>query len=606
MDPLADEILALYRNGVDKPTAIRNLLAAGRSVADINAAMNAIEARGKSSVPLSPVPPPAAAMPQPPPPPAFTIATSPVPPPPVTPPAHPVPQPPAPPPAPPPPTAFSTLPPPKRSPVSLALIIGVLAVLSLAGIAYAYVAKLGPFSHPPYTAANFVTGMLASAATIQTATYKAELSMSVGPRDAGALPYVAPAGPDAATVAKYARDATRGKDISGILLSLDFAAATSRTFPASLGSMRKVGAFSLTDPSGKPYAYARTAGGKNFTLSATFETPEAIKTVESTRVFSATSTTVAGQTVTFGKGSFSALNLSSTPPKPFFEQLADDVRAVPAQLSVEGSLGGTTDFTSPHPDWTFNIAGSGDFGDLSYAVDVDLLKKGSIYYFRINKMPSLFLTPFNLEKGQWVEVDPAASSTKSAASLFSLSAALPSAESSYKDWRSEVVAFLAAEAQIADRDGLIAFKSAPVADTVDGRHLYRYDVRFAKDALATFTKDARAELASGKYPMLASYASPDNSSAFSGPSFDAAYAYYDANTTFTVWVDAAGHPAIIRYTIRVVPPADATQLAGKQVNIAMTLSLSGINVPVSIEAPQGAVPLDTLLKAAQQPSTAAR
>lgn len=74
----------------------------------------------------------------------------------------------------------------------------------------------------------------------------------------------------------------------------------------------------------------------------------------------------------------------------------------------------------------------------------------------------------------------------------------------------------------------------------------------------------------------------------------------------TLWVDASGFPAIVQYTMRVVPPDTAVALKNKQINVTFKLSLSNINQPVQIDAPSGAKPIADLMKDEVQAQTKAR
>ncbi len=63
-------------------------------------------------------------------------------------------------------------------------------VVAGVGGAYAYMKKIGPFTQPPYTEKNMVTGLLNSIHKIDTSSAALSFSFSVGPREVGAVPPV--------------------------------------------------------------------------------------------------------------------------------------------------------------------------------------------------------------------------------------------------------------------------------------------------------------------------------------------------------------------------------------------------------------------------------
>lgn len=556
MPSITDTILTERRAGTDKATIIKMLLANGYSVAEINAAFNALDT-GTVPPPMpgagGALPPPAA------------------PPPPVT-------QPPAASPS----SWFARF--NRKNLLALAVLALVIGIAT--GTAYAYIEGIGPFSNAPYSENDFLTGLLRNSADIRSAAYEVAFTLSVGERDADAVPFVPPEDPNAAvTAAAYARDVERMREANAILSNLRI----TKPYPATLSALTpRYGTLDITDPNGSAYGYQVIKNGTDFGLSIAFETSAAIQAVAKSVKAPSTTTTIQGKTVTFSETS-RTVYLSSKMPKTSFEQLTDMVKSLPAEMTATVSLGGTTNFGAEQTDWTFNVAGSGDFGDLTYALDVDVLKKDATYYFRINKIPSLFLGALDLAKGEWVKIEEGATTTRSLIPL-------PSIESSYKEERAQIGKLLYDLATIAEEEGLLSFRNAPRQETVDGRTLYRYDLRLAKDAIEPFNTRARELLQSGKYSAFIPYVSPAGAADSTTPEVEQAlYDYYDKNVRLVVWVDADGRPAIVQTTMRVVPDDDAKQLAGKQVNIEAKLTLDHINEPVVIEAPADAKPLEEVL-----------
>ncbi|HQU07877.1 MAG: hypothetical protein B7X04_02290 [Parcubacteria group bacterium 21-54-25] len=476
-------------------------------------------------------------------------------------------------------------------------------VVLVAGVAYAYVEKIGPFSSPPYTENNLFSGLLTKAALIRTSTYEASSTLIMEPREADAKPFTYQP-PSKQLIAEYTNDAQRAQSVSNILMQLQYATR----YPASLLQLQRqnnshlynpVFSISINDPvTNKPYDYTLTNGGKNFALSVTFQTSDAIQAIQREYGYSATNTPITGQTVTFTKNSPTYYYLSSTPPKPFFVQMQDMASYFPPQLAVAFSLGATVDWAHS-ADWKFNLSASGDFGDLTYKVGGDALKKDGVYYLRINDIPGIvgMLADY---KGKWIKYDPATATTTATAypisELSSITSQLPQAEKDYKKQRAAYTKLLLMAANIADSVHLMHFKTPPVVDHVNGRTLYRYELVLNKDAIVPFYTKLLA--AAKQDPDLANAPFVTDTGLINylkSPEFDSVFAYYNENTALTLWVDPQGFPAQLSYSIRFVPPDTATALKDKQARLTFTLNMSRINQPVTIQAPSGAKTVEQLV-----------
>ena len=311
--------------------------------------------------------------------------------------------------------------------------------LLIGGAGYAYMMKIGPFARPPYSEKNLVSGVLGAMSQIDTSSYLLSVSLAVGKRDADAKPFVLKNSDNAAFRKQYQNDAKRAQDISSLLSELQYqknsgsqtynpyspikggkTSDSNNTYPDSLQKIKKTadtyyygGNFSTADPAtGKPYIYALTDHGQGFALTATFETRETISLIKKSYRFSATTTIIDGQKVTFTNGSDTYLYFPSEPPKPFLVELSDSLSFLPAEATMKASASAQADWKkADSADWKFNAAASGDFGDLTYKADVDVLKKDGVYYFKVNNMPSFILTFFGNVKGQWLMVDPSKASS---------------------------------------------------------------------------------------------------------------------------------------------------------------------------------------------------
>jgi hypothetical protein len=355
-------------------------------------------------------------------------------------------------------TASFGLPPvqasPHRSKFLVILIVLILFAVS-GGVGFAYFFKMGPFWKIPYTESDFVSGLLSKFSAINTASYVFSLDSNVGPRDPGASAFNIQVLSEGQLREQYQNDSIRSRNVYSLIGGLNDEIYDKKVYPAKLGpeldnDSNYRSDFSINDPvSKKPYLYSRTSGGKDFALTVSFETDNAISTISNSYDFSSTTTLINGKEVTFTKASPRYLYLPEEPPQPFLSMLSESVRMMPPDVSAKIALSATTDWTeSGQSDWRFNLEGVGDLGDMTYSVNVDALRKGDSYYFRVNKIPSLFLTSLAFIKGQWIKIDPATLSSSSSSSsgayeqFFYNITAFPEVEESYKESRVAMIAFI--------------------------------------------------------------------------------------------------------------------------------------------------------------------
>lgn len=501
-----------------------------------------------------------------------------------------------------------------------AVVVSCIVLVASGAVAYAYFQQIGPFSVVQYTENSFLSDVLAKSSQINSASYVLSASLSVDQRDTDATAFVEPPTDEVFEVA-HQNDARRMSDVSSLLSGLrykygeqktpnsqtkKYTATQSAVYPAQL-SIAEIENFSYSrisniDPTTeKPYSYVATEGGKNFALSVTFETNTAINKIRSSYGYAATTTVINGQKVTFTKDSTGYSYFSPTPPKPLLVTLADSLRSIPQDVSGSVAIGATTDFHKEgFPDWRFNAAAEGSFGDLTYKVDVEALKKDANYYVRINKIPSLPFLPFANYKGQWIEITPTTASSSATGSgrssyneFSSLASGISDIETNYKKGRTDFTNALRNIVQLADTRKLIVFKAKPIKETVDGRDLYRYQLDMKKEAIIPFYKDLLAD--PEKYKKLGVTQDQGLLDYLQSKEFDDVFAYIQNNTYLTLWTDTEGFPAILEYRLRIVPPDTATQLKDKQINIILKLAFSDINKSVNIEAPKNTKSIETVI-----------
>jgi hypothetical protein len=503
--------------------------------------------------------------------------------------------------------------PPKKSHKGLIFAILLIILLLLGSVAYLFMAKVGPFSLKSYPEETFFSEVAKNIVEIKSSSYSLSGSLNVVPRDSDAEPFTVKVSNEAELKKKYFYDYQRAGDVGSILTNLKYYTgssyyntATQKLYPASLktalaGDSYYSSSKSTTDPeTNNEYSYRATNGGKNFELTVNFSTDDAIKAIKRYGYVS-TTTIISGKKVTFTKDSYQYFYVSQEPPKPFLVSLSDSLRQLPADVNVKVTFGGATDFTyEDMADWKFNFDATGDFGDLTYKVNAEALKKDKDYYFKINNIPSLFGDLSNI-KGKWIkipgdEATTTANDPYSYSSLSYLKTSIAQTEKSYKEDRANASKFLKKLISIADEEKLVTYIDKPKTEKVDNRNLVKYTLTLNKDSVLPFYKSVYEEINSDpdfkdfKYFVdqgLIDYLESDE--------FSQVFDYVNKNNKFVLWTDEAGYPAIIENTMRVVPPDTATQLEGKQINLTFKVTIDDVNKKIEINVPKDATLIDSLI-----------
>ena len=264
-------------------------------------------------------------------------------------------------------------------------------------------------------------------------------------------------------------------------------------------------------------------------------------------------------------------------------------------------------------DWLINLDAEGAFGDLTYKVNADAMKKDQNYFFKINNIPSLFMIgDLSAVKGKWVSVSADVASTTNDLSydysLYSeVARGIPEAEKEYKKNKEKAIKFIKKLVTTADEEKLIAFKDTPKTEKVDDRYLTRYNLTIRKEAILSFYKKMANVV--NNDPDYSDYNGAIDQGLINyleSDEFNEIFTYFNKNNTITVWVDSNGYPAIIQNTTRIVPPDTATQLVGKQINIVTKLVISDINKPLELKAPTDAVKIQKIIDDVNQNLNSAR
>lgn len=509
------------------------------------------------------------------------------------------------------PASTVSAPPRKKGGVLLPLVVVLVVVVLFGGTAYAYMNKIGPFARLPYTEENLFSGLLARAANIKTSTYSFKGSLAVEEREEGAVPFSIPMPNEAELRQQYQNDSQRGQSVAVLLSGF---ARLSAPYPSTLSqavsAIKTQGAYyasvSATDPiTKKPYGYKTTNGGKGFELTVQFEVPENVSSLKNNRipVANPNATRTEGTTAIFTNESSTFFFFPSEPKKPFLAQLGELMQYLPEEMQFAVGITAASSLEAEKAEWKFNVNAEGDFGDLTYKIDIDALRKEGVYYFRINNLPSLFLGTFAGMKGEWVAVDPSLATSTQAGQYTALNGfaeQIARSEEQYKATRNDWTEFMKKVVTFADEEKLIQFKESPRSENVNGRLLYRYELTARKEAIIPFMKKVVEE--AKKHAQVSGVdvvEDPGLITYLESEEFSKTFDYLQENVSVTLHVDPLGYPARIEYSVRVVPPDTATQLEDKQVRVIWSAEFSDINKSVDVEAPKDAKPFTDFMEQAE-------
>lgn len=498
------------------------------------------------------------------------------------------------------------------------LLVGMISIT-----AYGYIEKVGPFSSIPYSETDLLSGVISSFEKIKTSTYNLTASVTVSERAVGARSFEIIT--DSKLAERYKNDSKRASSVQFILSSLANQIYYSKgVYPASLtdldvllkeqysksGYKYQIDQYAKSDYFRDPvtkqfYEYSVDPDGKNFSLEIDFETGDAIKAISKASQYNsynkeATSTIIQNKKVTFSKGSYSYFYFQQEPPKPFLATLAEYTQSAPPELNISTSVTAATEIIeSKDTNWKFNFDATGDFGDLTYKVGADALKKEGFYYFRINNIPGVFGSTFSSIKGKWVKIDPTApTSTKSYgySDLSFVTSYIPEAEKNYKENKEDLIDFLKKIVVYADEEKLISLKNKPSKVDVDGKSLYKYEVSMRKENITSFYKKMTEEASTNKtvqkYDL---FNDPATMEYLESKQFDEVFNYINSNVDLVLYISSAGILEGVDYVMHVIPPDTAVPLKDKQVNISFKLRLTDINKPVDIKIPETTTNLEELI-----------
>lgn len=489
-----------------------------------------------------------------------------------------------------------------KSKGNLILLITTLVLIALAsGFAYAYTTGFNPFSNPPYKQNNIISGVINSLSSVRSGTYKATASLKVVQRESSTIPFIITNYEDKENVEKFKRDYDRYIAITGILPQLKNLVKNGK-YPINLNNINSKNSYykyDINDPiTKKPYEYILIKNGTDFNLKVNFETEQAISTIKkynSNSGFDGSKNTIVvneDNSVVFNSKSSSYFYLSKTPPPSFFESLNQIITTVPNDMDASVSFGLTSDWGTQTTlaKWKANIDATGNFSDLSYKINGDILKNDDKYYLKVNNIPSLY--SFGIEKGQWYSIQT--KNNPNSIGKDYTTESLAKFEEQYKKNKNNLIDGLNIIAKIADEKGLYQIKGQIKKEKIGNEQLYKYDLEMISGALVPFYEELANRTKNIK--NTESFIFSETLKKIQTKQYQEVLEFIKKNSNTVLWVDSKGYPRVLEYTLKVAPPDDNVRLKNKQVVITLKFELNDINGKVNIDVPSDSKSIDEIYK----------
>ena len=479
----------------------------------------------------------------------------------------------------PPTTPPNIIPTPQRKSPFKIIIVGIILVVVVGGVvalAATGIISLSFFEHAPYTKDHLLTDIVQGLGKIKTTSYSVDLGIHSKPREADAVPFKLDLPQDKAVVDALARDQDRVRDLNQILMGLRNYFYKNKKYPSTLAP-----AMSVVVPSLANYPYTQTEGGKNFTVTATFESTQAVAGITEYDK----KTTVNNKTAIFNKDSSSYIYFNGTVHQPAIVEIlnsGDSLSQLPSSMDITTELKGSTQTIASTTNGRLELGVDANFGDALFSFAAELRKIDDTFYVELNKFPSFFGNYSSL-KGKWIKITP------DDISQYGVGLGYASPDNAQKDFdkRKETAAEMFKLAlQIADQDHAIEIKGEPVKETLKNVSVYRYDLILNRANITQFYQDLTNQFAKKYGANTPIKLDPETLDFLKSPAADQVFDYIHKNSSLSIWATPDGIPVKFSNSIRIVP--DSKKSIANQLNITVALNLLDINKEVKIEVPTGA------------------
>jgi len=469
----------------------------------------------------------------------------------------------------------------------IGIIIAAAVIITLLGVATAgaFYFKVWPFSGGLVDKKTAFKNLFTKVEDISSASYEMNLEFKGVEREVGAKPLKLTFPEIEQQKAVLQRDGDRFRDIKIIFTALNNDYRGKSKYPKALAGLPD-----LTGTSINNYTYSST--DSDFSLMVAFESDKAIDEIKRQEKYNPV--TISGKSVTFSKATgVPYYYLNQQPAQPQWIALLDQqdylYQSMPGDTKAKIKFGGTAERSKDKQvDAEFHAAFDLSLGDLSFALDGDLLKKGEIFYGRINKMPSLF-ADVSVFKQKWVKI------TKDDFSGWGYFE-VDTVGDPKKDLSVTVLDQMKLALTIANEEQVLNVDFNLPDEKIENKNYYVYQISFQPEKVAKWYERLEKELREKYGDMAIVKLDKDTLSLLQSDSFKEYMKYINDNNRWKIVVDPrSGFPVRFDTWSRLVPPDSATKLAKRQFELSGSLKLTNINQPIVVTEPQESITVEDVM-----------
>ncbi|MEA3452798.1 MAG: hypothetical protein U9Q96_00475 [Patescibacteria group bacterium] len=478
----------------------------------------------------------------------------------------------------------------KKSKKKPFIILGIIFLLIIAYFSSAYFMTFWPFSISQESSIELFEHVFEKLRDMENASYEAIFTFKITERGEGMEPLEV----DYSDLEDPAleRDYQRLSDLLELKYDLKRASIDSGQYPTTL----KEANILLKDPLGMDYRYRTTGDGYGYEITIIFESQEAVKAIESRRVSSSyVAPVIVGKEVRFNDKSYQYYHTSFTAEKrkPAFVNLLENQKehltSIPGNIEVSANTSGI--FYREQEglsDASFSFGGEMEYEAMTLALGADFMRINDIFYFRLNKIPGIFLaflgTDISSIKEKWVEIKP--EDTFDRNSIFSIFDSLKEIQEQ-RPKTVKIMEELEIFFEVALEQDLFLGEDNAKKEKLNNKSVFHYELDLNAKAISDFYVALTNEL-EYKFGDDALIKFSENTLRYlEAPQTTVAINHFNKNGRVDLFLDAkTGYPVKISYEFVLVPGDEMRSLRKKKFIFYAELNLKDINKGVEIKVPE--------------------
>lgn len=496
------------------------------------------------------------------------------------------------------PILTNTSQPKKSHKTAIIILVLVLAILAVGGVTLAYVTGWNPFQ-TNLSSEQVISKMLDSITDVKSAHYDVEGSFKAEPREAGAQPITVDLPEFDQKKEALKRDQQRLTALNSIVSQLQFEKSKNKKYPLSLAALFPNKADTITDPAThQQYGYRQDKGGADFTLDIQLETDAAARAYQTALENQAkysdkeVPTKEATQLIELHDGTpvaYASVSFSDISPYPLGFSLDDMYQYLPVEVDANLKVAGQSesDVTKSN-DSSFNASGKLALGGTSFSAGLDILKIADAFFVRVNEAPSLGFFDLAALKGKWIKAVP-----EDAYGTFLGSVFYRGDDKGVDKQSARLITQYQLLFRLLKEENLIQVSQEFPQEKANNEKLYHYAIKLDRSKFAEFYKRLTEETKKEFGEDAIFKFNEETLTYLQSQEFAKFYDALEKNIQLELWVDASDFsPRKISYTHRLVPPDSIVKLKDKQYHFNITVGLSDVNQPVTVDAPPTTISVD--------------